>query len=288
MQINTLTGKRRRIHIQCEATVDVLVDFTQDGIVYAEERQQAIAAQVRARGRVAVTDLTAQFGVTGETVRRDLALLAEQGAILRVHGGAVRPEAVAVVDEPDLGTRERSHLTEKSAIGCAAQRFLPDSTGSALFDAGTTTLRAAHALTGDRDLTAVTSAWPLAAHLATVPRCRVTLLGGRVRARTQAAVGADTIAQIHKLRVSVAFLGTNGLTVGHGLSTPDPEEAAVKRAMIAAAHRVVVLADSSKFHREELVSFGDLTDIDALVTDEGIDPTFRDELIAHDIEVVIA
>lgn len=256
--------------------------------MYAEERQQAIAAEVRARGRVAVADLAARLEVTGETVRRDLGVLARQGVLLRVHGGAVRPEVAAVVDEPDLTEREQSRLSAKTAIGAAAQALLPPTGGSVLFDAGTTTLRAAQALAGDRTLTAVTNALPLAAQLAGVARCETLLIGGRVRGKTQAAVGAETVAALARLRVSVAFLGTNGLSHGHGLSTPDPDEAAAKRAMIGAADRVVVLADSSKFNREDLVSFGALADIDTLVTDDGIDSAFRDDLTALDIEVVIA
>ncbi|WP_344783503.1 DeoR/GlpR family DNA-binding transcription regulator [Gordonia caeni] len=256
--------------------------------MYAEERQQAIAGEVRARGRVAVTELAERFDVTGETVRRDLASLAQQGLLVRVHGGAVRPDVAAIGAEPDLQEREQSMLAEKTAIGAAAQAFLPPAGGSVLFDAGTTTLRAALALDPDRDLAVVTNAIPLAAHLSTLPRCEVTFVGGRIRGKTQAAVGVETVDAFRRLRVSVAFLGTNGLSRTHGLSTPDPDEAAAKRAMIAAADRVVLLVDSSKFNREDLVSFGALSDVDALVTDPGLDDSLRAELQALDIEVVIA
>ncbi|GAC58316.1 putative DeoR family transcriptional regulator [Gordonia hirsuta DSM 44140 = NBRC 16056] len=256
--------------------------------MYAEERQQAIASEVRARGRVAVTQLAQRFEVTGETVRRDLAVLARQGVVQRVHGGAVRPDIVAVIDEPDLAQREQSRLAEKTAIGRAAQAFLPPAGGSVIFDAGTTTLRAALALAGDRDLAVITNALPLATHLSTLPRCEVTVVGGRIRGKTQAAVGATTVDTLRRMRASVAFMGVNGLSLDHGLSTPDPDEAAAKRAMLSAANTVVVLADSSKFNREDLVSFGDLTDIDVLVTDAEADPSLMADLTALDIEVVIA
>lgn len=255
--------------------------------MYAEERQQAIAGEVRARGRVAVAELAERFDVTGETVRRDLAALARQGLLVRVHGGAVRPDVAAIGAEPDLAQREQSMQAEKNAIGTAAQAFLPPAGGSVLFDAGTTTLRAALALDPERDLAVVTNAVPLAAHLSTLPRCEVTFVGGRIRGKTQAAVGASTVDAFRRLRVSVAFMGANGLSRGHGLSTPDPDEAAAKRAMIAAADQVVVLADSSKINREELVNFGALADVDVLVTDAGIDESLRADLAALDIEVVI-
>lgn len=91
-----------------------------------------------------------------------------------------------------------------------------------------------------------------------------------------------------ELRVDVAFIGTNALTAGHGLSTPDIDEAAVKRVMVASAHRVVVVADSSKVGREDLVRFAAVEDIDALVTDTDLVPSVRNELTEYGIEVVTA
>ena len=111
---------------------------------------------------------------------------------------------------------------------------------------------------------------------------------GRVRGLTQAAVGADTVAALSRMRASVAFVGTNGISEAHGLSTPDVEEAAVKTAIIAAAQRVVVLADSSKMNRDDFSSFASLDDVDVLITDDGIDPEFSAALSARGIEVVIA
>lgn len=88
--------------------------------------------------------------------------------------------------------------------------------------------------------------------------------------------------------MTTAFIGTNGLSEAHGLSTPDPDESAVKAAMVAAARRVVVLADSSKMEREELSGFAGIDDIDVLITDSGIDPRFSAALSARGVEVVIA
>lgn len=109
-----------------------------------------------------------------------------------------------------------------------------------------------------------------------------------MRGVTQAAVGAEALRVLGELRVDVAFIGTNALTIGHGLSTPDPDEAAVKRAMIASAHRVVVVADATKIGREDLLSFGSIDDFDVLVTDTGLLPSVRNELTEYGIEVVTA
>ncbi|ALG84627.1 DeoR/GlpR family DNA-binding transcription regulator [Gordonia phthalatica] len=256
--------------------------------MYAEERQSAIANEVRSRGRVSVADLAARFAVTGETVRRDLAILQRNGYLVRVHGGAVRPDVAAVIDEPDLIVREETRRVEKAAIGAAAARLLPADGGSVLIDAGTTTLQLALAIHGDTRLTYITNSVQIGGIVAELSSATVLLTGGRLRPKTGAAVGAEAIAMLSRVRASIGFVGTNALSIAHGLSTPDSDEAATKRAMIAACATTVVVADSTKINREELVSFGTLEDFDVLVTDSGIDPDFAEDLRDHQIEVVIA
>ncbi|GAC68928.1 DeoR/GlpR family DNA-binding transcription regulator [Gordonia soli] len=256
--------------------------------MYAEERQQAIADMVRVDGRASVTALASRFDVTSETVRRDLMSLERSGHVQRVHGGAVRAGLVQVIGEQAVDEREATRTEQKSAIGRAALRFLPPDGGSVLFDAGTTTIQAARSLPLDRALSSITNSIPVAAVLAAHPLGSVGVLGGRVRGLTQATVGADTVAALERLRVSTAFIGTNGISESHGLSTPDPDEAAIKSAMVRVARRVVVLADSSKTNREDFASFAEVDDIDVLITDDGVDPEFSAALSARGVEVVIA
>lgn len=255
--------------------------------MYAEERQQAIATLIGQRGRVSVAELAEQYGVTNETVRRDLAALDRMGLVRRGHGGAVPAAALTAIE---LGTGEREHTraAEKDRIAKAALDFLPPSSGTVLFDAGTTTARVAAALPADRELFAVTNSVPIAARLSAVAGVHLHLLGGRVRGVTQAAVGAETLRVLGDLRVDVAFVGTNALSVPHGLSTPDADEAAVKRAMIAAANRIVVVADSRKIGREDFVRFGTVDAIDVLVTDTELAASVGRELEDRGIEVVTA
>ncbi|WP_040809944.1 DeoR/GlpR family DNA-binding transcription regulator [Nocardia concava] len=255
--------------------------------MYAEERQQAIATLVGQLGRVSVTDLAERYDVTNETVRRDLATLDRMGLVRRVHGGAVPAAALTALE---LGTaeREQSRSPEKDRIAKAALEFLPPSGGSVLFDAGTTTGRVAALLPADRELVTVTNSLPIATRLSGHPGVQVHLLGGRVRGLTQAAVGPQTLRALGELRVDVAFIGTNALTAGHGLSTPDTDEGAVKHAMIVTAHRVVVVTDSSKLGREDFVRFAGLDDIDVLVTDREVPAPLRNELEQFGIDVVIA
>jgi DeoR family fructose operon transcriptional repressor len=255
--------------------------------VYAEERQQAMADLIAKRGRVSVTELAEEYGVTTETVRRDLSVLERGGIVRRVHGGAVPAEALTVL-ETAVTDRDLAHGEQKDRIAKAALQFLPPEGGSVLLDAGTTTARLATYLPRDHALTVVTNAVPIAARLAGLRNVDLHLLPGRVRRTTQAAVGDETVAALNVLRTDVAFVGTNGLSIAHGLSTPDQSEAAAKNAMIRSAQRVVVLADSSKIGHESTVRFGDLEQVDVLITDDGLSSDDQATLKAHDIEVVVA
>ena len=255
--------------------------------MYAEERQQAMASLVGEHGRLSVAAIADRFGVTTETVRRDLSTLERIGLVRRVHGGAVPASSLAVI-ESGLGERDQANTAEKELIAKAALDELPPPGGTVLIDAGSTTARFASLLPRDHRLVVLTHAVPIAARLAGLPHIDLYLLPGRVRTTTQAAVGSDTVRALGRLRVDVAFLGTNGISVRHGFSTPDEAEAATKRAMVRAAQRSVVLADSSKLGREHLVRFAALEDVDALVTDAEADPAAVAELEQAGIEVVVA
>ncbi|WP_101950918.1 DeoR/GlpR family DNA-binding transcription regulator [Mycobacterium sp. 3519A] len=255
--------------------------------MYAEERQQAIASLVMSRGRASVAELAQTYDVTTETVRRDLAVLDKAGVLRRVHGGAVPVRALHLV-EPGVGERETTRAEHKEAIAAAAVDFFPLAGATVLLDAGTTTARIAAQLPTDRELVVVTNSVPIAARLAAMASVTLHLLGGRVRGLTQAAVGDQTLRVLETLRVDVAFIGTNGLSVRHGLSTPDSDEAGVKRAMVEAANYVVVAADSSKIGREDFVSFAPISSVDTLITDSEITAADRRQLTDSGVEVVVA
>jgi len=256
--------------------------------MYATERHEQIELLLAAQGRVSVVELAERFDVTTETIRRDLDHLEGVGALRRVHGGAVGRER-ASTREPSLAERLEHHGSAKTAIGTRALDALgADFSGSLFLDAGTTTAAVAAALAprlvSDR-IEVVTHSLTLGHALAAVPGASLSLIGGRVRGLTAAAVGADTVRAIGALRPDVAFIGTNGLSAAFGLSTPDPDEAAVKRAIVAAARRVVVVADAEKFGAELLVGFAPLEAIDVLVTDAAPDAELASALADADVEV---
>ncbi len=260
--------------------------------MYATERQQLIERAIAEVGRVAVVDLAARFDVTTETVRRDLAALEQSGALRRVHGGAVAPGRTSTA-EASVAVRTERQSAAKLLIARRALEAVGDASVSVYLDAGTTTAALAELLAEAADAAGrwpevVTHSMTIAHSLAGAPGARLTAIGGRVRGLTAAAVGSDAIASIGRLRPDVAFIGTNGISADFGLSTPDPDEAAVKRAIVGAARRVVVLADAEKLEAELLVTFAALDAVDVLVTDTKPAPLLADALRDAEVEVWIA
>jgi DeoR family fructose operon transcriptional repressor len=267
--------------------------------VFAEERQQLIVGLITASGRASVTDLAERFSITTETVRRDLAALEAAGSVRRVHGGAVSPDRFSTNEESIL-VRTDQRQPEKTRIAEAALALIPqDRTGSILIDAGSTTEALAELLAARTaattaisepaaELVVITHSLPVAAKLSGEPGIALHLLGGKVRGITQAAVGQSTVEAARRLRPDIAFIGTNGIHAAFGLSTPDPEEAAVKAAFVQSARRIVVLADASKLDTETLVQFASLKDLDTLITDTKPSQDLADALADAGVEVVVA
>jgi len=253
--------------------------------LFATERQQVILDRARVDGRVDVMTLAVELEVTPETIRRDLTALERRRLLRRTHGGAVPVERLDF--EPQIAVRESLHVEEKQRIAQAALDELPEE-GAVLFDAGTTTAALARLIPDDRQLTVVTNAFPVAVLLAEHRNLTVHTLGGRLRSRTLATVDEWAQRALREVFVDVAFLGTNGVSVGHGLTTPDRAEAAVKRAMIAAARRVVVLADHTKFEADHFARFGDLTEVDVLITDSAVHSDLVSEVEAAGPRVIQA
>jgi len=198
------------------------------------------------------------------------------------------PTGALTLVETGLGERHGTRSEQKRKIAAAAVDLLPGIEGSLALDGGSTTAALAEVLPSDRRLYVATNSVPIAARLSVAPGITLHVLGGRVRGITQTAVGDSTVRALADLRVDVAFLGANGISTGHGFSTPDDAEAATKRAMVRAGQRTVVLADSSKLGREHLVRFAAIEDVDVLVTDAEADPAAVSQLEDAGIEVVVA
>ncbi|MFW7414364.1 DeoR/GlpR family DNA-binding transcription regulator [Demequina sp. SO4-18] len=251
--------------------------------MYAAERQQRILNQARAAGRVDVAALAEDLGVASETVRRDLTSLEQHGSLRRVHGGAIPVERLEI--EPTLATRSGRLADTKRRIAAHVLDHIPTG-ATVVLDAGSSALAVVDALPPDRELNVITNSVAAAKALSSHAGVTLYVLGGRVRGVTGAAVGEWTTEVLSGVVADVAVVGTNGMSVRRGLTTPDQAEAQVKRALIASARRVVLAADSSKAGDDHLHRFADLAEVDVIVTDTGLPDDVVEEMRAVGPQVV--
>ena len=253
--------------------------------MYAPERHRAILEAVTRDGRASVVDLSDSLAVAPETIRLDLSNLERQGLVRRVHGGAMPAGRIGF--EPNVDSRSQEHPDEKFRIAQAAVSEVPEE-GAIIVDAGTTTGALLNLIPDTSQLTVVTNSVLHAAAMAHRPNITTLVLGGRVRSRTLACVDEWAIEGLKGLYADVAFVGTNGITASRGLTTPDRNEAAIKNAMLLAARRRIVLADNTKFGVNHFASFGNLEDVDVVITDVLVDDDVADEIEATGPVVVRA
>lgn len=234
------------------------------------KRRALILERLRREGAAAIHELAEAVGASPSTVRRDLEQLEREGVIERTHGGAQLQSAALATFEPEIAVAREAARAEKAAIAAAvADDLVPGQ--SVIFDASTTVLAVARAVAARRlALTAVTNSLAVAQVLAEVPEVRLVVPGGTVMPRTLALVGEPGETFLRGLHADVALLGTHAVT-GTTLTETSLEVAAMKRAMIAAARRVIVLADGSKFGSPAFCTICEATEIGEIVTDDGID-----------------
>jgi len=248
-------------------------------------RRSLVAEYVRAHGGASIGELVAAFEVSGDTVRRDLDRLDEQGLLRRTHGGAVALEKPAA----DLGSiteRGSRQLAAKRAIGVAAARQVRDGE-TVLINGGSTTVAVARALGGRRDLALVTCSPAVAQEAGDVAGRGVFLLGGRWHPSFGVVVGPVALPGASRLRADVLLLGVAGVA-SDGLSIANIEEAEMLSGMIEAAGRVVVVADSSKFDRNAFARLVGLERLHALVTERPPTGDLAAALDRAGVEVITA
>lgn len=252
--------------------------------MFGEERKAKILEFVVSRSRVTVQEISAEFSVSESTVRRDLQELEEAKLLRRTHGGAISLKVVN--HEPTFGEKADAYHREKEAIAERALQMIAE--GDTIFlDGGTTTYELVKRLKGFEKLTVVTNSLTFPTELLNAPGIDVTLVGGMLRRETLVFVGPMTEQAMERVRVDKAFVGINGLHVKHGLTTPNPIEAATKHKMYEIAEEVILLCDSSKFGNVTFAKVGDLTEIDKLITDSGISESVLNELTRAEIDTYI-
>ena len=234
------------------------------------ERHEAIVDAVSVGQAVSTDELVRRLGVSAETVRRDLALLEERGAIRRVHGGAA-PLADRRVVEPSFGERRIIRHEAKAELARAAVQLLENGQ-TIVIDIGTTGVAVAQAIPRGFSGTVVTPSLPVAVELADRPGIEVLVAGGRVRGGDLACSNAYTKAFFGDVFADVALLGSGGVDVQAGLTDFHLDEIDVRRTIIANSARSFILADSSKLGQVAPYRVCDLGAVAGLITDQNTSP----------------
>jgi DeoR family transcriptional regulator of aga operon len=245
-----------------------------------EERRRMVLDLLEQDGRLTVGELVERFGVSSVTVRTDLDALANAGALVRSHGGAIR--RLDPVQDYPISLKGTIHNAEKVRIGrAAAQLIQPGQT--TILDSGTTTLQVARHLKqrGLKGVTVVTNALNIAGDLSGVTDVSLIMVGGILRHLSKSFVGPQAERMLSQLHADHCFLGVDGLDPEFGPTTPDPLEAQLNALMLHVSSEVTVVADSSKIGKRSLSAIGDNRSIHRLITDSHIAPeaaqAFRDK-----------
>jgi DeoR/GlpR family transcriptional regulator of sugar metabolism len=246
-------------------------------------RKQAILAALKRDGQVIAKALSELFGVSEDTIRRDLRELAAEGLLQRVHGGALPSSPAAA----DFGQRQQISIAAKSAIARkAAELILPGQV--VILDGGTTSVQLARHLPATLQATVVTHSPSIAVELVSHPGIEVVLIGGRLFKHSVVAVGAAAIEAIGHIRADVYFMGVTGVHPTAGLSTGDLEEAYIKRALAARAAEVVVLASAEKINTASAYVIAEVTAANTIVVERGTPEAMTAPLAALGIAILRA
>lgn len=247
------------------------------------ERQERILGELRAAPAIRISEMAGDFGVSTETIRRDLDELSQRGMLNRTYGGAARAFAL----EPALSERNKEFVEERRRIGALAARGIEP--GQVLMvDVGSTTMHFARRVSAElRDLTVITNSFGVATVLSTNPTIRAVVCPGRYDGREGGVFGSDTTEFLARFHANVAVIGASGLTE-EGPNDVSPSAAAVKRAMMARAEATVLLVDHSKFGLLTLENVCPLSKVSLVVTDQAPGGSLAKALKRASLPVVTA
>jgi DeoR/GlpR family transcriptional regulator of sugar metabolism len=255
----------------------------------AEKRRSKIIEELSRTQNVKVAALRDELGVSEVSIRRDLQILEDLGLLKRVHGGAI---AVHDQGEGEAGsTRWYQNREKKERIGRAAAGMIQRG-DRVILDSGTTPLQVARCIPGDLlasgSLTVITASLPIVREIGSHPGVHLILLGGVYLHTYELLFGPQTIENLKNLHADKLYLGTDGLTFTHGVTTANVLEAEVDRAMVSSANEVIVVSDSSKIGLIGLVTIMPVTHINKLITDTDAPPDFVASLRDQGVEVILA
>lgn len=251
----------------------------------AEERRREILGLLGRNGRITVEEVVNRFGISAVTARGDLDTLSEIGALVRSHGGGIKPLTAA--PEHPLKVREGMHHEEKVRIAQAAAELIRP-LQTVILCTGSTSAELAGQIhrKPPEGVTIITYALNVASRLSDVPNVSLLMLGGFLRQPSTALLGPNAEEMMHSLHADHCFMSTVGLDANVGLTTLDILEARLNRVMVSCTAQVTVLADSSKFGHRSLSLICDFGSIHRVITDSAAPAEDIEKLRAKGIEVL--
>ncbi len=247
------------------------------------KRRTEILNLINVNGKVSVNELSEKFGISVVSIRNDLAHLEKKGLLIKTRGGAIKSQPVNF--DLSLNQKLKINYTEKQKIGKKAIEFVKNG-DSIVIDSGSTTLEVAKNLE-EFDINLITNSLPIADICADFKKVNVIIPGGELRPEMRSLIGPITLNTINELRCDIAFIGADSISIDSGIYTPLISEAAISRAMIKIAKKVIVVVDSSKFSRKSLAKISSLDYIDIIITDNNIKKEELSKLQSSGIEVIL-
>lgn len=256
------------------------------------KRLEAVEAYIRQVGSVSMQQLCREFDVSINTIRRDIDTLVQKGQVKKVYGGVValgkteENDALVTRELMDFQVRNQECLEEKNRIGRKAAEFVNH--GDTIFlDSGSTTLQMVPYLAEKKNLTVITYSLPALAALAQYPQIRTVALPGVVLGRTASVVGSSTCQALRQFNCVKAFMGCTGLSLTRQLTNATFEEFEVKQVALEQSKVHYLLADHEKFDHAALMTYGQIADLDYLITNQEPEETYRLYLQEHTVTLVL-
>lgn len=229
--------------------------------VLTELREQKILQMLNQKKIIRLEELTESTGASIATIRRDVRKLEDQGVLVRLHGGIKLIEA-SLQEEPDFNSKAHVHVDEKMKVGKKAAQLVKNS--EVIFvDAGTSTEQLIKYLDSKIDVLVVTNSVNIANNLAE-REIETYILGGKLKLSTRAITGMEVLEQISNLNFDRAFIGINGVTLKNGLTTPDPQEAEIKKMVLKHSKKAYCMLDYSKFDTTTFAKVADVEEVELI------------------------
>ena len=253
--------------------------------ILIKKRRDDICKLLKEKNILSISELSSILNIPKITIRRDLDYLAKGKKIKKTHGGAIIERAKDY--EPPYMIRSLEMIEQKKAIGKLAASLIPES--SLIFiDVGTTLLELAKNLPTDKNISVITNWIPITKELGKKMFSNLFLLGGKVNCREMSIIGNYPLQFLDNFNIETCFIGVGGISINHGLTDYTFEEIEMKKQMIQRAKKRIVLADHKKFNRLAPIKICDLSNIDIIITSEGLDEQYRKNIEEFGVKVVIA